>query len=229
METISSAQGRLNRTYIAFFDLDRTILRVNSGKTLARYAYKQGLMTRMDLVRGLFLSLLYKLNLQDPIDIISTMVGWVKGASESSLGKLSKEAFSDQIINSIYTEVHTEIKFHQSKGAGIVILSSTILPICQNIAEYLRIDDVICSNLEVVNGIYTGRLVGPPCFGKEKATRLLDYCSENNINPVDSWYYGDAISDLNILSKVGNPICVNPDKRLRKAASRRGWKILQWH
>ncbi len=219
----------MNRTYIAFFDLDRTIIRVNSGKTLARYAYRQGLMTRMDLVRGFLLSLIYKLDLQDPTRIISTMVGWVKGASESSLGKLSKEAFSDQIINSIYADVHTEIEFHQNKGAGIVILSSTILPICQNIADYLGVDDVICSILEIDDGVYTGRLVGQPCFGKEKVTRLLEYCHKNNINPGDSWYYGDAISDLNILSEVGNPICVNPDKRLRKVASQRGWKILQWH
>jgi HAD superfamily hydrolase (TIGR01490 family) len=183
----------------------------------------------MDLIKGIFLSLLYKLNLKDPVKIIGTMVSWVKGASESALKELSSEVFNANILKSVYPEVHSEIKFHQNEGAGIVILSSTILPVCQNLADYLGIDDMICSKLEVVNGIYSGRLVGPPCFGKEKVNRLTEYCNENNINPKDSWYYGDDISDLNILSAVGNPVCVNPDKKLKKAATRRGWKILQWH
>lgn len=228
MATISSTPSNKSRTYFAFFDLDRTIIRENSGKALARYAYKHGLMTRVDLVKGLFLSLLYKLNLKDPTKIIGTMVSWVKGASVSGLKELATEVFNTHMLASIYSEVNSEIKFHQSEGAGIVILSSTILPVCQNLADYLLIDDIICSNLEVDNGIYTGRLVGPPCFGKEKAIRLIEYCNKNNINPNDSWYYGDAISDFDILNTVGNPVCVNPDKKLRKAASQRGWKILQW-
>ena len=229
MESISSPISNLNKKYVAFFDLDRTIIRVNSGKIMARHAYNKGLMSRMDLIRGVFLSLLFKLNLKDPVKIISTMVSWVKGASEASLMALSAEVFKAYILSSIYDDVDSEIKFHHNEGGGIVILSSTILPICKNIADHLGVDDVICSKLEVSNGIYTGHLAGPPCFGEEKVTRLLEYCDENNLNPEDSWYYGDAISDLGILSIVGNPVCINPDRKLTRAANQRGWKILHWH
>lgn len=229
METISSKDNNTGRNYIAFFDLDHTIISVNSGKILIQYAYKHGLMTRTDLVRGIYLSLLYRLDLKDTAEIINTMISWVKGGSESKVNELSAAIFKNHILQSIHYEVKCEIRFHKMKGARVVILSSAILPVCQLVADHLGMDDIICSNLEVVNGLYTGGLAGPLCFGEEKVIRLKEYCRINNINPGLSWYYGDSISDLPVLSSVGNPVCVNPDKKLKKTAHKRGWKILRWH
>jgi HAD superfamily hydrolase (TIGR01490 family) len=155
------------------------------------------------------------------------MVNWVKGVSESTVNELSAEIFKNHILKSIRPEVQSEINFHKKNGGRNVILSSAILPLCQIVAERLGIDDVICSNLEVLNGIYSGRTSGPLCFGEEKVIRLIDYCKKNNINPIYSWYYGDSISDLPVLNSVGNPVCVNPDKKLKKEAHKRGWKILR--
>jgi len=90
-------------------------------------------------------------------------------------------------------------------------------------------DDIICSDIEVKNGYLTGRPRGRLCFGEEKKSRLREYCEKNNTKTSDAWYYGDSISDLPALSSVGNPLCVNPDKKLKKAAHKRGWKTLRWH
>ena len=75
-------------------------------------------------------------------------------------------------------------------------------------------------------GVLTGEPIGKFCFGEEKVFRLIDYCQKNSVDPNNSWYYGDSISDLPVLSAVGIPICVYPDKKLTKAAKQRGWKIL---
>lgn len=229
METIFSKESNTGKNYIAFFDLDHTIINSNSGKTLIQHAYKQSLITRMDLIKGIYLSLMYRFDLKDPVKIIDSIVNWLKGVSETTLNELSSEIFKNHISKSIHTEVYSEINFHKTKGARVVILSSAILPICQNVADYLGMDDVICSNLEILNGVYSGRQSVPLCFGVEKVTRLIEYCNKNCINPMDSWYYGDSISDLPVLSSVGNPVCVNPDRKLKKAAQKRGWKILHWH
>jgi hypothetical protein len=82
METIFSNKSNSGNKYIAFFDLDRTIISTNSGKTLIQQAFKQGLMTRMDLIKGVYISLLYRLDLKDTVKIIDSMVGWVKGIPE---------------------------------------------------------------------------------------------------------------------------------------------------
>jgi putative phosphoserine phosphatase/1-acylglycerol-3-phosphate O-acyltransferase len=229
METISSKESSSGKKYIAFFDLDHTLISSNSGKLLILYAYKQGLMTRTDILKGFYLSLLYRLDLKDTTKIINRMVSWVKGVSESTMNELSAEIFENQILKTIRREVQDEIKFHKTNGARVVILSSSLFPVCQKVADHLGMDDVICSNLEVLDGIYTGRSVGPLCFGEEKVTRLIEYCKIHSINTDNSWYYGDSIADFPALSSIGNPVCINPDKKLKKAALKRSWKIFLWH
>jgi HAD superfamily hydrolase (TIGR01490 family) len=215
-----------SRKYIAFFDLDRTIITINSGRTLVRYAYEQGLMPVNDLIKGIYLSLLYRLNLMDASRIVDSMVTWAKGVPEAMLKKVSDDMFKASLINSINTRVVSEITAHKNNGGCVVILSSSIRPVCQIVAHHLGIDDVICSDLEVMDGIYTGYPEGKLCFGEEKTVRLNEYCRQKNSSPSDAWYYGDSFSDFHVLSAVGNPVCVHPDKKLKKAARARGWKIL---
>jgi phosphoserine phosphatase len=74
----------------------------------------------------------------------------------------------------------------------------------------------------------TGRPAGRLCYGDEKLNRLNGYCISNNTDQSAIWYYSDSISDLPVLSAVGKPVCVNPDRALKKEALKRGWKILLW-
>jgi phosphoserine phosphatase len=87
-------------------------------------------------------------------------------------------------------------------------------------------DDVICSGLEIKDGVYTGYPSGTFCFGEEKVNRLNSYCAEKKINPAVTWYYGDSIADFPVLKSAGNPVCVDPDKKLLREAIKRNWKII---
>jgi phosphoserine phosphatase len=89
-------------------------------------------------------------------------------------------------------------------------------------------DDIICSEMEVKNNLLTGHPVGRLCYGDEKVRRLREYCEKNNSTPSQSWYYADALIDFPVLSIVGFPVCVNPDRKLRKKAREKGWKIYSW-
>jgi HAD superfamily hydrolase (TIGR01490 family) len=227
MGTISSEDNYNRKNVIAFFDLDRTITRSISGKELVRRAFKEGLMTYADLARAIYLTLLYKLNFKDPYKLINNMASWVAGIPEQTLADLSSKVFLNAILPAIYGEAISEIEIHKGKNTKVVILSSSLTYICREVAKNLNMDDIICSELEVKNGYLTG--VSRLCFGEEKAVRLEDYCNKNNAITSDSWYYGDSISDLPALRCVGNPVCVNPDKKLKQEAYRRGWKIVQWN
>lgn len=225
METISSKDNS-GKKYIAFFDLDGTLISANSGKELILCAYKKGFITWPHLLRGIYLSLLYRFDFKDTDKIINSMLGWLKGVSVSGLIALADEIFRDHLIKSIRPEVVEKIIFHKKDGGMVVILSSAIMPVCKAIADHLEMDDVICSALETRNGIFTGNPEGSLCFGKEKVTRLTEFCKKNNISPCNSWYYGDSTDDLPVLSIVGHPVCVNPDKKLLSAAIKRGWPVL---
>jgi HAD superfamily hydrolase (TIGR01490 family) len=226
METTSSNVSQSGIKYIAFFDLDRTIISENSGKILIQHAYRKGLISKRYVLWGTYLSLLYKFKLKDPVIIIKTITKWLKGIEESALIELAVEIFNKSLKISIRPEVEEKIKLHKKNGARIVILSSSVYPICKAIADHLKIDDIICTHLETSNGIFTGRPDGSFCFNEEKVERLTKYCELNNTSLESTWYYGDSDADLPALRIVGNPVCVDPDRKLRRKAILNGWEII---
>jgi len=226
METTSSNVSQSGIKYIAFFDLDRTIISENSGKILIQHAYRKGLISRRYVLWGTYLSLLYKFKLKDPVIIIKTITKWLKGIEEPALNELAFEIFNNILKKSIRPEIVEKIKLHKKSGAQIVILSSSVYPICKAIADHLGIDDIICTRLETSNGIFTGRPDGSFCFNEEKVERLTEYCELNNTSLESTWYYGDSDADLPALRIVGNPVCVDPDRKLRRKALLNGWEII---
>jgi HAD superfamily hydrolase (TIGR01490 family) len=215
-------------SYIAFFDLDRTITSSISGRELAKEAVRRGLMNSSDLLYALYLGLTYRLGIGDPVGIMEKMTGWVKGLPEEVLVDLCLSVVEKVMIPSIHHEVFNELEMHRSANARTVILSSTLIPICRAMAAYLKMDDIICSELEVKDNHLTGHATGKLCYGDEKVRRLREYCEKNNSTPSQSWYYADALIDVPALSIAGFPVCVNPDRNLRKKARKKGWKIYNW-
>jgi HAD superfamily hydrolase (TIGR01490 family) len=214
--------------YIAFFDLDNTILKINSGEALLRRAYKNGLLSIWKLINAYYLAILYKLNIMDPSTIIEKLSGWLAKSPVKDIEILCNEIVEKDLIPAIRPEIINEIKMHKEQGANLVILSSAIASICFRLAKHLEMHSVICSELEVVNQEYTGQPIGKFCFRDEKLDRLKQYLHDNNYAYEDSYYYADSIDDLTVLQSVGHPICVNPDKSLEKIARERNWVIHTW-
>jgi HAD superfamily hydrolase (TIGR01490 family) len=215
-----------SKKYVAFFDLDKTVLSINSGSVLVREAYKNGLMNTSDLLHAIYLSWLYKFNLRDTTIIISGMGRWLKGKTTDEVKMLSEHVVNKYLIDSIRPEIKAEIRFHKEQNAEIVILSSVMVEICTLLGSHLETDNYICTQMEVTNGVFTGLPENKFCFDDEKRVRLLDYCEIKNHNPGEAFYFGDSISDLRALEVVGHPVCVAPDKKLAAIARKRGWRII---
>jgi len=164
----------------------------------------------------------------DTEKIIAGMLQWLDGVPVKKVNVLASEVFLNQMIRTIPDEARSAIIWHQERNAAAVILSSALYPVCQAVAGYLNINDIICTQFETVDGKCTGKPTGKLCFGKEKVTRLIEYCENNNNKVEDAWYYGDSFSDFPALQVVGTPVCVNPDKKLLKAANKNNWKICRW-
>ncbi len=222
------ASMKTRERYIAFFDLDGTILKQNSGKILVYQAYKSGMMARRELFFGMYLSLLHKLDLMSPLKIIEKMAVWVTGFPEKVLQEFAEEVFNSTLQVLIRSEIPSELHFHKARNAELVILSSAIGEICSPVARFLGMDAVISSRLEVHEGHYTSYPEGNFCVGTEKFLRLQEYCSMKGYLPGEAYFYGDTISDLQALSAVGHPVCVNPDRKLNRVANANGWDVRQW-
>ena len=214
--------------YAVFFDLDRTIISVNSGKVLVKEAFRRGLMNAKDYINAIYLSILYKFNLRDASLIIERMGEWVSGQPVSKLTDLCSEVAQKYLVGSIHSEIYKEVEYHRSKQAIIVLLSSSISYLCEPVAQHLGINQVICSMLEEKDGILTGQPAGNFCYGPEKGIRLTEFCRDNGLDPGLSWHYGDSVSDLPAFEASGTRVCVNPDRRLLKIGRQNGWRIENW-
>jgi len=80
--------------------------------------------------------------------------------------------------------------------------------------------------MEVADGVFTGSPENNFCIGDEKRLRLMQYCEMRNYFLSEAFYYGDSISDLTALKAVGNPVCVQPDRKLSRIVHEKGWRIL---
>jgi len=212
--------------YIVFFDLDKTLLTVNSGKVLAWAAYQEGLLSNRNLIRAIFLSIIYKLHLINSIKITVLMVEWLKGLSETAVQSFAKKVVEQKLIDLIRPSMIEEINKHKKQKARMIILSAALPYICQPLANHLNLNGVICSTMEIEQGLFTGRPRGKMCMEEEKTIRVRKYCKKNAFNLQDAYCYGDSYSDRFVLKIVGNPICVNPDKKLYKLAMIKNWILM---
>ena len=213
-------------SYLAFYDLDHTILEDNSATHLINEARKRGIMSERHFRHAVWLSILYKLGIGDSAKMIIRMLSWLKGLREDLIRELCLEVFNDVIIHKIRREILQTFSEHRAGGGGLVLLSSAQEPICDPISSYLKLDDVICSRLETKHGAFTGRTIGKLVYGEEKKNRLLSYCRERGYDPSDSFYYGDSYEDQAVMSAVGHPVAVDPDRRLCRIAEAKGWPIM---
>jgi len=216
----------INKSYVAFFDLDKTILSVNSGKILVLAAYKKGLLSNTNFAKAIVLSLVYKLHLINNIKITELMAKWLKGVKKTELENLSNTIIRKTLLKNIRLIIKKEIDLHKNNNAQLIILSASMPNICIPIAKYLEFDDIICSKMEIVNNLYTGKSKGKICMGEQKAFLLKEYCINNSFNLNKAFYYGDSISDKEALEIVGNPICIFPQRKLLRIAEKNNWKII---
>jgi HAD superfamily hydrolase (TIGR01490 family) len=216
------------KSYVVFFDLDRTIISRNSGSLLVWQAYKKGVLSTGNLINAIFQSYLYKFRLRDTNLIILKMGTWLKGLRQEPIDELSKEVVDKYLIRSIRPEIIKAMGFHRENNAGLVILSSAISSICFPMGRHLGVEEIICTTMEIAEGIMTGKPEGNFCFGAEKRIRLLSFCEKNHYDPAEAWYYSDSVSDLPVFEVVGHPVCITPDKKLTRIASEKGWEICDW-
>jgi len=215
-------------SYIAFFDLDLTLINGISGKILMQQSYKYGIMTTKHILLGICLSLLYKFNLMEEDKIIDKMVRNLKGISEATIIDLMDNIFEKMFKDIIREKAIPEIAKHKQNNGRTAIISASLPYVCDPIKDILEIDDVICSQLEVEKGLFTGKSIDGFCFGENKYNKARRYCDEHNFSFSEAFFYSDSITDLPLLQKVGNPVCICPDDKLRKIAGKNGWPINDW-
>ena len=120
------------------------------------------------------------------------------------------------------------LAWHKGKGHRIVLVSGGIEPVLRPLAAMLDVDSLIAAEPEVLDGRLTGRLLQGSMGGRGKANAVNRLSQSMGIDLCESYAYGDSYWDKALLECVGHGVAVNPDRRLRRLARRKGWRIHNW-
>jgi HAD superfamily hydrolase (TIGR01490 family) len=120
------------------------------------------------------------------------------------------------------------LKEHQKQGRKVMLLSGMFMEFLELIGRRLGVNYIIGTRLEIEDGIYSGRIIKPLCFGKNKIQYLQEFIAQKKLK-VDlgrSYAYADGIYDAPVLKMFGNPVATYPDKELYQLALHNQWPII---
>src|SRR5215203_2073450 len=212
----------------AFFDLDKTVIARASMVAFGMPLYRAGLLSRWLLLRALYGQLVYLYLGADEARMAKMRTAALRvtaGWSQDHIRSLVRETLEEVIEPIIYDEALDLIRHHQAKGRKFFIVSASPEEIVDPLAQYLGVDDVIATRPKVdEHGRYSGD-VDFYSYGPSKVVAMEQAAARDGIDLAASYAYSDSITDEPMLSAVGHPIVVNPDRALARVAAARGWEV----
>lgn len=213
----------------AFFDLDRTLIAGSSVFALAAAARAQQLLPTRELARDAFGAATFKLfgaaSDSKADGARARILGLVKGVRQDDLMALNEQVLP-KLLGKVRTEARRLIDLHRHAGRATYIISAAPQEIVAPLAHALGMAGGIGTRGEVVDGVYTGELAGPFCYGQGKVEAINEIANWDGLALHQCYAYSDSASDLPMLNAVGHPVAVNPDRELERHARDHGWPIV---
>ena len=210
---------------LALFDLDNTLLADDSDFLWGCFLVENGLVDKAayDAANQRFYDE-YKKGTLDIFEFLSFSLKPLTQFSMEKLAELHSGFMQKHIIPAMTEKGITQIQQHRDKGDFTLIITATNSFVTGPIAKAFQVDDLIATEPEIIDGRYTGRVAGTPCFQKGKITRLKQWLENTSHDLEDSVFYSDSHNDLALLELVTTPIAVDPDDQLKNTALERNWE-----
>src|SRR4051794_25124035 len=211
----------------AFFDFDGTLIAGYSASAMAEDRLRRREIGLADLGRTARASVQVALGRADVGDFMKlTAAGW-RGRSHEELEELGERLFLQKISSWLYPEARRLVAAHQQQGHTVALTTSATWYQIAAVARELGIDNVLCTRLEVADGVLTGN-VTTSLWGPAKAQAVQEFAAARGVDLSRSYFYADGDEDAGLMHLVGKPRPTNPGRRLEQVARRRGWPIVRF-
>lgn len=212
---------------LALFDLDNTLLAGDSDYLWGEFLTEQGIVDAVLYAQEN--QRFYDEYKKGTLDIHEFQAFSQQPLVNNDIEKMLalRAQFLKEKIDPIMSPASFElIKKHQEQGDTLVVITATNSFITQPITERFGVEHLIATDPEIINGQYTGKIKGTPCFQQGKVTRLNSWMQQHNHNLKDSWFYSDSYNDLPLLLEADHPVVVDGDEKLLAYAQQHKWKTL---
>lgn len=215
----------------AFFDLDRTLMSGSSALYFGKAAYREGLLPLKRLVVDGTSALMFRLfgaSDEQSEAVRDRILATVAGVRADTLTSLAPQVI-EELLPKIKPEASALLDMHREAGRDVYIISASPIEIVGELAGALEITGGLGTQSEIVDGVYTGQLAAPFCYGEGKADVIRRLSAEQSYDLTKCYAYSDSASDLPMMQIVGHPVAVNPDRSLMSIAHRRGWPVVEFN
>ncbi|NWN82865.1 MAG: HAD family hydrolase [Halomonas sp.] len=212
---------------LAIFDLDNTLLSIDSDHAWGEFLLEQGAVDPVAYreANDRFMAD-YEAGTLDMQAFLEVALKPLAEHAPEQLAAWHQQFMASKIEPHILPRGEELLARHRARGDTLLIITATNRFITGPIAERLGVDDLIAVEPEVIEGRYTGRVSGTPSYREGKITRLEEWLADKEQTLDDAWFYSDSHNDLPLLEIIDYPVAVDPDPTLREAAKSRGWRIM---
>ena len=213
---------------LAIFDLDNTILNGDSDYSWINFLIEKRLVDKAEYERKnkYFYDQYYqgKLNYDEWAEFaLTTIKGKKPEEIEDILSKFLYEVIEPMINIYALKLLHD----HSHNNDIMLLASATNSVIVEPIAKRLGFKNIVSTEVEIIDEIYTGKVLGIPALSEGKLIKVKEWMLQNSIESFDNTsFYSDSINDLPLLAAVSKPVAVNPDDMLREECRKRSWEII---
>jgi HAD superfamily hydrolase (TIGR01490 family) len=218
-------------TKLALFDLDHTLLPIDSDFEWGQFLVRQGVVDAQAYQRrneAFFAQ--YQAGTLDPVEYLEFALGTLAGFAPDRLRGLQDQYMREVIEPAIRPQARALLQEHVDAGDLVAIITATNAFVTAPIARAFGVEHLIAARPELdERGHPTGKLAGTPTQGQGKVTHMHAWLKSLG-RPFESfersYFYSDSHNDIPLLSVVSHPVATNPSARLTEYASAHGWPLL---
>jgi putative phosphoserine phosphatase/1-acylglycerol-3-phosphate O-acyltransferase len=212
----------------AIFDFDGTLIAGYSAVAFIREQLRRGDLSARQFVELMQAATNFGLGNLGFSGMMAITAQFMRGVEEETYHELGRQLYTKQIARLIYPESRALVAAHQAKGHTVAIVSSATCYQVTPAAADLGIDHVLCTQLEVDDGRFTGGVTSPTCFGPGKVLAAETLAKQTRADLKQSFFYSDSTDDLLLLERVGHPRALNPSSKLERVALARDWPVARF-
>lgn len=209
---------------LALFDLDNTLLSADTDTEWFAFLGAQGVLTEGEQEQTADMDRRYRDGVASALEYVRF---YLRPYPRHDMARLLawRDAFlRERITPRILPRARELLASHRNDLTVIITATNSFLT--EPIAQAFEVEHLIATEPEIVDGRFTGDVVGEPCMRGGKVERLRAWLAERGASLSsfrESWFYSDSINDLPLLEHVTHPVAVDPDARLEAHARSRGW------
>lgn len=210
---------------IYFFDMDHTLIDNDCDVSWKEFLIGHGLAPESDRQAADFFYDQYTRGELDVSAFLQFQLREFIGRTPKEMEGLCEQHFHEIVQPTVYAAAREEVSGALASGVPVALLTATNEFIARPVARHLGIRTVVATRLALVNDYFTGEIDGVYCVGEGKITAARQHCKQQGIDFSGACYYGDAISDIPLLTAVRYPVVCNPGPELAKAAQENNWPV----